>query len=83
MLLLVRCALFLVIAFNISGDDSINIVVISSTSFGILVWFTLSGVVYKTWYLDALEVSFILNLGILAVATRASGWCYFKYCHSY
>ena len=25
--------------------------------------------VYKSWYLDVLEVSFILNLGILAVAT--------------
>ena len=69
MLLLVRCALFLVFAFNISGNDSVNLLVISSTSFGMFVWFTLSGVVYKTWYLDALEVSFILNLGILAVAT--------------
>ena len=69
MLLLLRCALFLVFAFNITGDSSINLLVISSTNSGILGWFTLSGVVYKSWYLNALEVSFILNLGVLAVAT--------------
>ena len=65
MLLFVRCALFLVFAFNISGNDSVNLLVISSATFGILVWFILSGVVYKSWYLNALEVSFILNLGLL------------------
>ena len=69
LLLLVRCALFLVFAFNISGNNSVNLLVTSSATFGILVWFTLSGVVYKSWWLNALEVSFILNLGILAVAT--------------
>ena len=69
LLLLVRCALFLVFAFNISGNDSVNLLVISSTTFGILVWFILSGVVYKSWWLNALDVSFILNLGILAAAT--------------
>ena len=42
LLLLVRCALFLVFAFNISGNDSVNLLVISSASFGILVWFPLS-----------------------------------------
>ena len=31
--------------------------------------FALFGKVYKSWYLNALELSFILNLGILAVAT--------------
>ena len=69
MLLLLRCALFLVFAFNISGDDSVNLLVISSATFGIFVWLTLSGVVYKSWYLNVLELSFILNLGILAIAT--------------
>ena len=51
------------------GNDSVNLLVISSATFGIFVWLTFSGVVYKSWYLNALEVSFILNLGILAVAT--------------
>ena len=49
--------------------DSINLLVISSTTFGIIVGFALSGMVYKSWCLNALELSFILNLGILAVTT--------------
>ena len=69
LLLLVRCALFLVFAFNISGNDSVNLLVISSTTSGIFIWFAFSGMVYKKWCLNALELSFILNLGILAVTT--------------
>ena len=69
LLLLVCCALFLVFAFNISGDHSVNLLVIFPTAFGILVWFALSGVVYKSWCLNALEVSFFFNLGMLAAAT--------------
>ena len=69
LLLLVRCALFLAFAFNISGDDNINLLVISSTTSGIFGWLTLSGMVYTSWYLNALEVSFILNLSLLAAAT--------------
>ena len=49
-------------AFNVSGSYIINLFVISSTTSGTIGWFTLSGVVYKN--LNALEVSFILNLGI-------------------
>ena len=69
MFLLIRCALFLVFAFNISGDNSINLLVISSTIAAIFIAFALSGMVYKNWYLNALELSFILNLVILTVAT--------------
>ena len=69
LLLLVRCALFLVFAFNISGNDSVNLFVICSATSGIIVGFALSGMVYKSWCLNALELSFILNLGILAVTT--------------
>ena len=69
LLLLLRCALFLVFAFNVSGDASVNLLAISSTAFGIIGWLTISGVVYKSRYLNTVEVSFILNLGILAVAT--------------
>ena len=69
LLLFIRCALFLVFAFNISGNDSVNLLVICSATFGIIVGFALSGMVYKSWYLNALELSFILNLGTLAAAT--------------
>ena len=40
---LVRCALFLVFSFNISGNDSVNLFVVSSTTSGIFIWFALSG----------------------------------------
>ena len=69
LLLLLRCTLFLVFAFNVSGDNSINLLVISSTNSAIFIWLALLGMVYRSWYLNALELSFILNLGILAVAT--------------
>ena len=69
LLLWVRCALFFVFTFNISGDESVNLLVIASATSGIFAWFTLSGTVYTSWYLNALEVLFILNLGILAAAT--------------
>ena len=69
LLLLLRCALFLVFAFNINGDDSINLLVTCSSAFGIFIWFALSGMVYKIWKLNALELSFILNLGVLSAAT--------------
>ena len=69
LLLLLRCALYLVFAFNVTGDDSINLLVISATVLGTSVIFGLVGMVYKSWYLNALELSFILNLGILAAAT--------------
>ena len=69
LLLLLRCALYLVFAFNVTGDDSINLLVISATTLGTSVIFGLVGMVYNCWYLNALELSFILNLGILAAAT--------------
>ena len=70
--LLVRCDLFLVFAFNISGDDSVNLLVISSATFGIFLWLTFSGVVYKSWYLNALEVSFILNFAVATIYVNQS-----------
>ena len=54
---------FFVFTFNISGDKSVNLLVTSSAISGIFSWFTLSGMVYTSWYINALEVSFILNLG--------------------
>ena len=69
LLLLLRCALYLVFAFNVTEDVSINLLIISATALGTPVAFGLAGMVYKSWYLNALELSFFLNLGILAVAT--------------
>ena len=70
LLLLLRCVLLLVSAFNISGGkDSVNLLAILSTVLGALIMFGLSGRVYKSWSLNALELSFLLNLGMLTAAT--------------
>ena len=71
MLLLLRCVLFFVFAFNVSGNDSVNLLVFALTALAISVAFALLGMVYKNIYLNALELSnsFILNLGVLAIST--------------
>ena len=70
LMLLVRCALFLLFAFNALGDPSVNLLAIGSVSAILHIVYTLLGNrIYKTWYLNTLELSFIVNLGILALAT--------------
>jgi len=69
LLLCLRCALFLVFAFNTEADPSINLLAISSVAFGLTVLTRYTGAVYRKLYVDLLETSFVLNLGILAIAT--------------
>ena len=69
MLLLVRCALFLVTAFNVSGDSSVNLLAITAFVIGILSLQWINGVIYHHKALDVLEVFFILNLGLLSIGT--------------
>ena len=69
LLLTLRCALHLVFASNALGDPSINLLVIATSTFGIAIIVWLTGRVYEKWWLDALESSFILNLGVIAVGT--------------
>ena len=70
LMLLVRCALFLLFAFNALGDPSINLLAIGCvTVILLIVYAQLGNIIYKTWYLNALELSFIVNLCILAIAT--------------
>ena len=69
LLLILRCALYLVFAFNALRDPSVNLLVIATSTFGITIIVWLTGRVYEKWWLDALESSFILNLGVLAVGT--------------
>ena len=69
-LLLIRCALYLVSAFNVFGDQSVNLLSILTVTVGVLTLLTLfTGRVYKNWYLGILEVSFLLNLILLTAAT--------------
>ena len=70
LMLLVRCALFLLFAFNALGDPSVNLLAIGSVTVILHIIYTLLGNrIYKTWYLNTLELSFIANLCILALAT--------------
>ena len=70
LMLVVRCILFLVFAFNALGDPSINhfVIVIASTVLLLLIAL-LGNRIYKTWYLNILEMSFVANLCILATAS--------------
>ena len=70
LMLVVRCILFLIFAFNALGDPSINHFVIAFASTVLLLLIALVGNrIYKTIYLNILEMSFIANLGILAIAS--------------
>ena len=69
LLLLLRCALFLVFACNVLGDPSLNLLAISTSVVGLEAVMKFTGDIFKNRYLDILESSFILNLGILAIGT--------------
>ena len=69
LLLLQRFGLFLVFACNVLGDPSSNLLAISASMLGLEAVMKLTGDIYKNRYLDILESSFILNLGILAIGT--------------
>ena len=62
LLLLTRCILFLI--FATVGDDSVNLLVITSVMSAFIM-----SVVYKQRSLGVLEVSFLLNMVVLAAAT--------------
>ena len=67
LLLVTRFCLFLVFAFNVNGDTRVNILAIAVCLIGLLAIFFLF-TVYKAWYLNVLEASFIINLLLLHVA---------------
>ena len=69
LMLCLRCTLLLVFAFNTRADPSLNLLVIVTAVIGLLTLTHFTGLIYIKLYLDILEISFILNLGILAVAT--------------
>ena len=71
--LLVRFFLFLISAIVDIGsprDPHVNLLVIIITTVGLEKWvWNTRGGMYKKWYVNALESSFILNLNILAGTT--------------
>ena len=69
LLLLVRIALFLIFSMNTHGSADINLLAIIVTVLLLFMHLALASGVYKIWYLNAIEYSFFLNLGVLAAAT--------------
>ena len=70
LMLTLRCLLFLVFAFNTFGNPSINLLCIGSASAVLMVLSTLlANKIYKSLFLNVLEVSVNINLCIVAMAT--------------
>ena len=65
LLLVIRCILYLIFTFNIQGDPSVNLLAIALCALVLELWFK----PYKKSYINALESSFIHNLGILSVTS--------------
>ena len=69
LLLVLRFVLLLVFALNPQQDPSINLLAILVGTGILQMWAWISGGVYKSWCVDALEGSFALNLIVLAAST--------------
>ena len=70
LLLVVRAALFMVFAMNVSGDPAINLCTVAMTTSCIMFYTTVSrGGIYKSRLLNAIEYFFFLNLSILSTLT--------------
>jgi len=69
LLLLVRAVLFLIFSVNVFGDPAINQLAIATMMFILFIYVAVSKHVYKAKYLNMLEYSFFLNLGITSTAS--------------
>ena len=69
LLLLVRVILLPPVAFAHSYDASVNLLAVSTVVIAILTWAWMAGGIYEKRWLDVLEASIMLNLGILTAAT--------------
>ena len=69
LLLLVRAGLFLVLALNILGEPSINLLATASSTFCLITYLASFGGMYRQRYINLIEYSFLMNLGILSTAT--------------
>ena len=69
LLLVVRSIMFLTLGFNPNSDPSVTLLLVILTALVIHSWAWLVGGVYKNWWLEVLESSFILSLGVMAAVT--------------
>ena len=76
LLLLVRILLFTVFSTNVTGDPSTNLLAIIIVTICLFAYLALFAGVYRTWPVNVLEYSFLLNLAILSTVvfyTRSLG----------
>ena len=66
LLLLIRACVFLVFSLNTIGDPTINLLTITALVICIFAYLSMVGGVYKQWYLNLIEMIFMMNLGILS-----------------
>ena len=69
LLLLLRVCLYIAFSCNVLGDPKINLVVIIAAISNLLFYCTMIGGVYKSWALNLLNYSFLLNLIMLSVVS--------------
>ena len=70
LLLVLQCILVLVFAFNVLGNPSVNLLAISVCTLVFVVTLTrFTGKVYVNHYINAIDASHLLNIGVLAAAT--------------
>ena len=69
LLLVIRSIMFLTLGFNPNSDPSVTLLLVMLTVLVIYSWAWVAGGVYKNWWLEVLDSSFILNLGVLTAAT--------------
>ena len=69
LMLLIRCALYLIFAFNVLGDPSTNLLAITLMSLFLVIVASPLSYIYQKWWIGLLDLSFTLNLGILAAVT--------------
>ena len=74
LLLLVRTVLFLIFSMNIYGSSDIDLLAIIVIVLLLFMHLALAGGVYRSCYLNVIEYSFFLNLGVLASATTVAEW---------
>ena len=70
LLLFARSCLFLIFAFNRLGNPNVNLLAIGVCTIALLALLLLiGGNVYVNWYLQVLDISFVVNTGVLTAAT--------------
>ena len=70
LLLALRFILLLIFVSNSLGNPSINLLAISTSVIFLAFWRMMIGTIYTEWWIDALELFFIVHLGFFSLFTE-------------